>query len=79
MSSSYNKIVKLMKNKISINHKNNNNANLLLGSVRLILLYDYNVVAKEIVVPKPIAYLRGFFWKYNILFHLKRDFIVADA
>jgi len=49
-----------------------------LGEVKLILLYDYNVVAKEVVTIKPIAYLRGFFWK-NALFHSKRDFMVVDA
>jgi len=62
------------------NFKNESNgANSLLCAVKLILLYDYNVVAKEIIVPKPIAYLRGFFWKYNIPFHFKRDYLVVDA
>ncbi len=51
----------------------------LLGVVKLVLLRDYDVVAKEVVTIKPIAYLCGFFWKYNIMFYLKRDFIIADA
>ena len=56
-----------------------NHAKRVLCAVKLILLYDYNVVAKEIITFKPLAYLIGFFWKYNILFHLKRDYLVVDA
>jgi|LakMenE01Jun11ns_1017448.scaffolds.fasta_scaffold7816240_1 hypothetical protein len=68
-----------METKTSLNHENPPAAKPLLGEVKLILLYDYNVVAKEVITIKLFAYLRGFFWKYNILFHLKRDFIVVDA
>jgi hypothetical protein len=64
---------------MSIENENGNLAKPMLGAVKLILLYDYNVVAKEVITIKLFAYLRGFFWKYNILFHLKRDFIVVDA
>ena len=64
-----------MKTKTSLNHTATKT---LLGEVKLILLYDCNVVAKEVVTIKLVAYLRGFFWK-NSLFHSKRDFMVVDA
>jgi len=67
-----------MKNEAT-NHETPPAAKPLLGAVKLILLYDYNVVAKEVVTIKLFAYLRGFFWKYNILFHFKRDFMAVDA
>jgi hypothetical protein len=68
-----------METKTPLNHETQPAAKPLLGAVKLILLYDYNVVAKEVVTIKLFAYLRGFFWKYNILFHFKRDFMVVDA
>lgn len=68
-----------METETSLNHETPPAAKPLLGAVKLILLYDYNVVAKEVVTIKLFAYLRGFFWKYNILFHFKRDFMVVDA
>jgi hypothetical protein len=68
-----------MIDKSSIEVLNGNFAKPMLGAVKLILLYDYNVVAKEVITIKPIAYLRGLFWKYNILFHFKREFMIVDA
>jgi hypothetical protein len=47
--------------------------------VKLILLHDQNVITKEVITPKPIAYLRGILWKYNTLSNSKRDYIIADA
>lgn len=51
----------------------------LLCEVTLLLLYDYNVIAKEKKTIKLFAVIRGFLWKYNVLFHLKRDFLICDA
>jgi hypothetical protein len=51
----------------------------LLCEVTLLLLYDYNVIAKETKTIKLFALIRGFLWKYNVLFHLKRDFLICDA
>ena len=59
--------------------ENGNKSKPLLCDVSLILLYDYNVKAKEIKTKKIFAIVRGFFWKYNILFHFKRDFLICDV
>lgn len=61
------------------NEENSNSAKHLLAEVNLILLYDYDVIAKEVNTVKILALIRGFFWKYNILFHLKRDFLICDV
>jgi hypothetical protein len=52
--------------------------NKITNVVKLILLYDHNVVAKEVITLKVIAYIRGLFWKYNVFSRIKRDYIVVD-
>ena len=59
--------------------KQSNASKPMLCEVTLILLYDYNVIAKETKTIKLFALIRGFLWKYNVLFHFKRDFLICDA
>lgn len=45
--------------------------------VNLILLYNKNVISKEIIMPKYKAIIRGFFWKNNFL-HIRRNYLITD-
>ena len=43
---------------------------------KLRLLYDYNLVYKEIVLPKPLCYLIGYLYMYLFAWKWARDFNV---